>query len=137
MSDICDGDFAREFFCRTVGAELTSVPAIGTLPFNTQFTVTLSNNFTGQVRREAGVIDVWLANGTWFLNWRAGFTNIGGSGVFTTSFSVTMPSLGALVGDNTFILTAEDVTPAPYNQPPYPPSGDTDTASCTVTGIAP
>jgi len=29
------------------------------------------------------------------------------------------------------------VTPPPYNQPPYPPAGDTDTASCTVTGIAP
>ncbi len=42
-----------------------------------------------------------------------------------------------MIGTNTFLLTAEDITAAPYNQPPYLPAGDTDTASCTVEGIAP
>ena len=32
---------------------------------------------------------------------------------------------------------AKDVTPAPYNQPPYPPEGDVDSDRCTVTGVAP
>ena len=32
---------------------------------------------------------------------------------------------------------AEDVTPPPYNQPPYPPEGDSDSDSCVVTGVAP
>ena len=34
-------------------------------------------------------------------------------------------------------MTVADVTPPPYNLPPYPPAGDTDTAGCTVTGAAP
>ena len=41
------------------------------------------------------------------------------------------------MGDNVFTLVAEDVTPAPYNQPPYAASGDTDSGACTVTGLAP
>jgi len=42
-----------------------------------------------------------------------------------------------VIGVNSFTLVAEDVTPAPYNQPPYPASGDGDMESCLVTGIAP
>ncbi len=42
-----------------------------------------------------------------------------------------------LTGDNRFVLIAEDVTPAPYNQPPYPPAGDSAADACTVTGTAP
>ncbi len=30
-----------------------------------------------------------------------------------------------------------DVTPVPYNQPPYPPAGDSDSSSCTVVANAP
>ena len=48
-----------------------------------------------------------------------------------------MPALGSLVGDNIFTLRAEDVTPAPFNQPPYPAAGDTATAGCVVIGVAP
>jgi hypothetical protein len=40
------------------------------------------------------------------------------------------------VGLNEFRLFAADVTPAPYNQPPYPPAGDTDTDGCTITVAA-
>jgi hypothetical protein len=41
------------------------------------------------------------------------------------------------VGTNTFILSAQDVTPPPYNLPPYAPAGDTDQVTCTVTAAAP
>jgi hypothetical protein len=41
------------------------------------------------------------------------------------------------VGVSTFTLTGVDVTPAPYNQPPYTPSGDSDSAGCTITASAP
>lgn len=34
-------------------------------------------------------------------------------------------------------LVVEDVSPPPYNHPPYPPSGVTASDSCTVTGLAP
>jgi hypothetical protein len=53
------------------------------------------------------------------------------------AWNQNLPALSSLVGDNTFELVAEDVTPSPYNQPPYPPAGDTDTDICTATGIAP
>jgi hypothetical protein len=41
------------------------------------------------------------------------------------------------VGENLWRFYAEDITQSPYNQPPYPPSGDTDTDVCTVEGVAP
>jgi hypothetical protein len=56
---------------------------------------------------------------------------------YASSWNQTIPALTAVLGSNLFQLVAEDVTPAPYNQPPYPPAGDTDTSSCTVIGIAP
>ncbi len=42
-----------------------------------------------------------------------------------------------LIGTNMFTLRAFDVTPAPYNQPPYPASGDSANAVCSVVGIPP
>ena len=59
------------------------------------------------------------------------------SETFATSWMQTLPALGSLVGENVFELHAEDVTPPPYNQPPYPPAGDTDTCTVTVTGMTP
>jgi hypothetical protein len=35
------------------------------------------------------------------------------------------------------VLSAMDVTPSPYNQPPYPPSGDTCTQTNVVNAHAP
>lgn len=112
------------------------MPTSGTLPFDTTFTVTLTNIYTAQVRRIAGHVDVTLANGEHYSNYRAGYTNVhpGESNVFAWPQTL---SNGSVIGDNVFTLIAEDVTSAPYNQPPYPPAGDTATATCTVTGIAP
>jgi hypothetical protein len=121
----------------TVGAWLTCLPSVGTLPFQTRLEATMENRFTGITRRMAARINVELANGQGFSNWRAGFTNIGPDGTFSASWMQTIPALASLVGDNRFTLAAEDVTPAPYNQPPYAPSGDTARNGCTVTGAAP
>ena len=80
-------------------------------------------------------IDVTVASGTSFANWRAGWTNLGPEETYTTSWIQVLPDLGSLTGENLFTLTAADVTPAPYNQPPYAPSGDTAVDACTVTGL--
>ena len=77
------------------------------------------------------------AGGGYFPNWRAGYTNIAAGSSYISSWNQNIPALGMLIGDNIFSLAVEDVTPSPYNQPPYPPSGDTGTANCTVTGVAP
>ncbi len=111
----------------SVDAELTCLPSSGTIPFDTMITVTLTNIYADQVRRIAGHVDVTLANGEYFPYYRAGYTNVppGESNVFAWPQTF---SDGSLIGSNVAVLVAEDVTPAPYNQPPYPPAGDTDTA---------
>ena len=121
----------------TVSAGMACTPSSGTLPFVTNMSVTLNNNYGGQIRRLAARINVTIGDGHSYSNWRAGWTNVAAGGSYANSWNQTIPALGAVIGSNVFELVAEDVTPAPYNQPPYPPAGDTDTSSCTVIGIAP
>lgn len=121
----------------TVSASMSCTPSSGTVPFSTQFSLQLENLYDGERRRMAAHIDVNLANGQSYTNWRAGNTVLQASSNYYTSWNQNLPAIGAVIGMNTFTLVAQDVTPAPYNQPPYPASGDTDTATCTVEGIAP
>ena len=115
---------------------MSAVPDSGTLPFTSGFWLTMTN-LTAENRRAAGRIDVLPAGGSPITNWRAGWTNLAPLEVFTTSWNQSLPALGSLVGGNIFTLTGADVTPPPWNQPPYAPAGDTDTAAVTVTGAAP
>jgi hypothetical protein len=121
----------------TVSAGLACTPASGTLPFSTQMDVTISSNDKDQVRTAAGRIDVHLAGGQHYGSWRAGYLNLQPEEVWSASWSQGIPLLGSLLGESVFALHVEDVTASPYNQPPYPPSGDADTARCTVTGRQP
>ena len=121
----------------TITAGLICSPSSGTLPFITQMSTSLTNIYVDQVRRMAARINISLAGGGNYVNWRAGWTNLDPGESFGTSWYQNLPALSALVGDNTFTLVAVDVTPAPYNQPPYPPAGDTDTAVCVIQGMAP
>jgi hypothetical protein len=115
----------------TIDVALNASPDSGSAPFVTTFTAQL-NNLTTNFRLAAGKINVTLANGNYYTNWRAGFTTLSSLENFSTSWNVTIPALGAVMGTNTFALLGEDVTPSPYNQPPYAPSGDTDTSVETV-----
>lgn len=121
----------------TVAAQYSCLPSAGTVPFSTTMAVTFTNLYAGQTRRLAGRIGAELAGGTNIDSWRSGFTNIPGGSSYFTSWSQTIPALAGVIGINVFTLAIEDVTPSPYNQPPYPPAGDTDTAACMVSGTAP
>lgn len=121
----------------TISASYTCIPNVGTVPFVTNMTVQMSNLYPLQIRRVSGRIDVTLANGAYFPSWRAGFTNIAPGGVFSSSWNQNIPAAASVIGNNTFQLFAADVTPAPYNQCPYPPSGDTATATCVVVANNP
>ena len=114
---------------QTISAVIGCVPGSGTLPYTVQLWPQLCNedNIT---RRIAGHIDINIGNGTDYFNWRAGFTNVSVGNCYTAIVGVNLPAFGSLAGTNTFTLVAEDVTPAPYNQPPYSPAGDTDVSSC-------
>jgi hypothetical protein len=120
----------------TVTATLGCEPASGQLPFSFAFQAQLGNP-TVETRRVAGRVDLVTGGGSQYTNWRSGFTNLTAGEVYSAFWSQNLPALATLVGDNVFTLLAEDVTPAPYNQPPYLPSGDSHTVQCTVTGTAP
>ncbi len=121
----------------TLGCDYTINPASGTLPFTVSMTVSLTNLYTDQTRRMAAKLNVELANGNTFPGWRAGYTNIQPEDSFTRNWFQSLPALVTLVGVNTFTLVAEDVTPAPFNQPPYPAAGDTCSSVATVEAYAP
>ena len=118
----------------TLGGTIACDPTAGTLPLDASIGVTVANPLAGQVRRASMRLDLALANGSAFPRWRAGYANIQPLGQFSTAVPLTIPAEPGMAGEHGFRLVVEDTTPAPYNQPPYPPSGDTDTAACTVTG---
>lgn len=116
----------------TVSATMACVPDNGVLPFTTMMYVTLENLYGGFTRTVAGKINVVLASGSNINNWKTGYTNIAAGGTYNTNWNTNLPAYGTLVGTNVFTLVAEDITPSPYNQPPYPPAGDTDTSFCNI-----
>ncbi|MCP3909502.1 MAG: M20/M25/M40 family metallo-hydrolase, partial [Actinomycetia bacterium] len=81
----------------TVAATLGCQPGSGTLPFTVGFTAGLEN-LTGGSRRAAAHIDLLIAGGSFYANWRAGWTNLSPAELYTTSWSQNLPSLGSLVG---------------------------------------
>lgn len=120
----------------TLSVGFTAVPQSGTVPFTSSLQVTLANLST-ENRRAAGRIDILPASGGPITNWRAGWTNLAPLEVFTTGWNQAFPALATLIGSNLFTLTGTDVTPPPWNQPPYAPSGSTDTAAFTLDCTAP
>jgi len=121
----------------TVAADLTCQPGTGTLPLTTVMTLELRNLSLEHRRTIAARIDVTTAGALSFPGWRRGWTNLAPGAGYATGWSQAIPALGSMVGTSTFTLVAEDVTPAPWNQPPYPPAGQTAASHCTVTGTAP
>lgn len=117
----------------TMHVVMACVPTSGTLPTIVQFQPQLCND-DWFIRTLDGHIDVTVANGTIYNNWRRGYTNVSPGVCYSGPFNLTVPNLGTLKGDNIFNLVGEDITPSPYNQPPYSPSGDSDSEACTFTG---
>lgn len=126
----------EEWVGDTVGVTFGCTPSTGTLPFTTTMWMTMEN-LTPFSRRISGKINALIANGSLFTNWRAGWTNLSPSETYVANWNTGFPGLASLVGDNVFTLYGYDVTPAPFNQPPYAPDGGSDSAACTITAYAP
>jgi len=120
----------------TVAVSLGCTPSVITLPATVQMAATLTN-LTGETRRADGRINVVTGDGTQISGWRGGYTNLSAFEVYNATWNQYLPGASTLVGTNTFTLVGADVTPAPYNQPPYLPSGDTDVDACMVVASAP
>lgn len=121
----------------TISARMSCLPSTGTLPFSSSMVVDLVNNVEDQARFAAGHIDLSLANGVLVSNWRNGWVELAPDGWDHQRWNQQIPAHYAFYGDTEFRLTIEDVTPAPYNQPPHLASGDVSSRFCTVSGVAP
>jgi hypothetical protein len=114
---------------------MTCQPETGTLPFGTSIQISLINLVPDQSRTMATSIDVTLGDGTVYTNWRSGSMTIDPGDGIENGWWQTIPDYPQLLGLNQFRLIVMDVTEPPYNQPPYLPDGDTDSAECQVVGI--
>jgi len=122
-------------YSNTIRSELSCVPTSGGLPFTSSLTIRISNLSNNHIRKMAGRLDLTLADGNKYPSWRTGFTNINPDASYISTWPQYIPALSSLIGVNTFTLFGVDVTPPPYNHPPYPPSGFTATDSCIVVGF--
>jgi len=121
----------------TVDVEFTCQPASGTLPFSAFLAANVTNAFPGQFRRIQSRIDVTPAHGRRYTNWRQGWANMPPGETMIIGWWQAIPELDSLSGDTRFALRSLDVTPPPWNQPPYPPAGSFDSDGCTITGVTP
>jgi len=118
----------------TVAADIVCSPPAGTLPFDATAMVELKNRCPASPRRLAARLDMYLANGRYYANWRVDVLTLAAGERQSGRWTLDLPDIPAFQGTSTGVLVVQDVTPEPYNQPPYPPSGDTVTDTFTVTG---
>jgi len=117
----------------TVDTSLAASPSSATLPFSSMMCADVIN-VTSFHRGSVGRLNVWLPGGQYYANYRGGSSTLSPLETWSTCWSQWFPDLPTLEGDIRFQLVVFDVTPSPYNQPPYPGSGDMATDQCTVTG---
>jgi len=120
----------------TVGGEIAGDPASGFLPFSSNICLDLDNK-TDYHRRISYRVERRLADGSYDPNYRSGWNNVEPDGSHERCWDEFFPAEVGMVGTSTYHIYLADVTPAPYNQPPFPSSGDTATASCTIVGKKP
>jgi hypothetical protein len=115
---------------------LDCYPRTITLPGSAQMSAGVTN--VSYSRREiAARLNAKLPDGTVVEN--LGFSHrVFEAGETYQKFWVKhFPNIDRLDGIVTFQLYALDVTPAPWNQPPYPPSGQMDTSELPIRIIVP
>ena len=137
VNDTGLADMGYHYGWKSAAASLACTPDTGTLPFQTVISAGMANRYAGFSRTIAARLHVELAGGQSYGSWRAGFANLGPGEGMISSWPQSIPALPSVAGVNTFALVVADVTSAPYNQPPYPPSGDLDSDACMVTGLVP
>jgi len=122
----------------TINAVLVCHPTSGTLPLEIQIIATTYNQ-TGHPRECFGRVDLETAGGLYMASISKGeFSLPAGIGeYYSTSWIKPLPARILNVGVNRYTLIVTDISPLPFNQPPYPPSGSVNTGNCTVDGMIP
>jgi len=139
-----ESSFNNEFFISAVNLAgndtlitgLDCNPRTITLPGSARMSAGVAN--ASYSRREiAARLDAQLPDGTIVENLAFSHRVFEAGETYQASWIKPLPNIDRLDGIVTFQLYALDVTPAPWNQPPYPPSGDSDTAELPIRIIVP
>jgi len=128
---------ASGFLCDSVSCKYECDPTIGILPFSTIMSISNTNEYPYFTRVISSSVNVTLPNGSQIPNWKSGYGNYQAFETKLTSWNQAIPDLPSFVGDSLYELVSVDVTPAPYNQPPYLSSGDMCSDSCNIVGLPP
>jgi hypothetical protein len=122
----------------TITATMVCNPTSGTLPLDITLWATVYNQ-TNAPRVVHGRVDLETAGGLYVASISSGEVNLpAGVGEFyLTSWVKPLTVRFATVGLNRYHLLMTDITPPPYNQPPYPPAGTEAADDCTVYGTIP
>jgi hypothetical protein len=121
---------------QTIGATVTCDPQFNTLPATVNICVDIIN-LVDSPRTVDGRIDVWLGNGDPLYEWRFRAIKLPPNGTWDRCWNNEMTDLQTLKDKNIVRLHVVDVTPPPFNQPPYPPSGYVVEDVCFFWGINP
>jgi len=115
----------------TLNSFLVCHPTSGTLPLSIQI-ISTTYNQTAHPRLCYGRVDLQTAGGLYMAGISAGEFNLppGVGEFYTVSWIKPLAARIPHVGLNHYHLLVVDVSPPPYNQPPYPPAGGWDTAQC-------
>jgi hypothetical protein len=122
---------------QTIDAEIDCTPLYNTLPATVKICVDV-RNLVDSPRVVDGRIDLWLGQGGSSVdNWRFREVEIEPNGSWQQCWNNHTLDLESLEEKNIARLRVMDVTPPPYNQPPYPPSGFVAEDFCFFWGERP
>jgi len=106
----------------TIGMNLSCSPPVLEVPTRCRISIHVAN--TSHFFRHVDLgLNFRLPSGSVMENIRFGHFEFVPGGRSYDNWPHHIPALPSLVGTTAFVLHAVDVTPPPWNQPPYPPSG--------------
>lgn len=122
-TDPGDGDRSdSQETVQTFDAVITCNPLNNTLPATVKTCVNICN-LVDSPRTVDGRIDIWLGGGTPLHEWRFRAVELAPWETWDNCWNNQLQNLQSLEDKNIARLRVVDVTPPPFNQPPYPPSG--------------
>jgi len=121
---------------QTIEAKIVCTPQVTTLPATVKSCVTITS-LVDSPRTVDGRIDLLYGGGMQVQNWRFLAVELDPFSSWDRCWTNEIPDFQSLVDKNIARLRVVDVTPPPYNQPPYPPSGSTAESVCYFWAVLP
>ena len=123
---------------RTLWTKFATTPPSGMLPVNVRCWLLLRQATNPPSTRVAAVnMGLRTAGGQYFQNWRSGELTVSPGQDTLEVWTQVLPNRWSFAGENLFLTRVVDITPPPYNLPPYQASGGSAIDTFTFTGIEP